>query len=527
MQTRNVSERGKQAPPRSSAMQRGSRPQTAPRANGRPQSAPRPNSQNRNGKPQASPRAGGGTRTAPRSEIPRGGSRGQATPRQAALRPNASGQAAPNRSARPQNAPIPKTAAKPKAQKAPKDPTDKLRKKKEKEKARELAKERKKDPNRIKFFSFEGRVDIPMLIITLVLLAVGITMMFSASPAYSYRDNHGDSYAYVRRQMTAAVIGLAGMAMLTMFDYRFLRYESKRLHITAAHIFLVICIILNAMCYFVGIEAQGGQKRWLQVPIIGQFQPSDFLKVALIIFMACYIQKNSDKMRTFKRGLLIPLLIMVPVAGSVIVQKHLSCLLIIAMIFAVMMFVGGVNLKEAVPIAVGFVLIVFFVVSVVQVGYFQQRIEYMDPLSDPGDQSYQNYQSALAIGSGGIWGKGFGNSSQKYYYLPEAQNDFVYAILVEEFGLVGGIFVILMFIIFIMRGLYIARKAEDKFGCLVATGITFQIGVQALLNIAVNLCCIPNTGVSLPFFSYGGTALVLQLWEMGLLLSISKRARVN
>ena len=218
---------------------------------------------------------------------------------------------------------------------------------------------------------------------------------------------------------------------------------------------------------------------------------------------------------------------MIPVALSVMVQKHLSCLLIIFMIFAVMMFVGGVNLKEAVPLAVLVILAIFIAVSVIKVGYFQQRIEYMDPLSDPGDGSYQNYQSALAIGSGGIWGKGFGNSSQKYYYLPEAQNDFVFAILVEEFGLVGGVFVITLFIIFVMRGLYIARRAEDKFGCLMATGITFQIGMQALLNIAVNLCCIPNTGVSLPFFSYGGTALVLQLWEMGLLLSISKRAKVN
>ncbi|MGN0683494.1 MAG: FtsW/RodA/SpoVE family cell cycle protein, partial [Oscillospiraceae bacterium] len=150
----------------------------------------------------------------------------------------------------------------------------------------------------------------------------------------------------------------------------------------------------------------------------------------------------------------------------------------------------------------------------------------MDPLSDPGDNSYQNYQSALAIGSGGIWGKGFGNSSQKYFYLPEAPNDFVYAILVEEFGLAGGAMVILMFALFVMRGFQIARNAEDKFGCLIATGITLQIGLQAMLNIAVNLCCIPNTGVSLPFFSYGGTALMIQLWEMGLLLSVSKRANI-
>ncbi len=478
-QSRNVSERGRQAPPRASA----------PRSNGR-------------------------TRPAPQTQRPRSAVKNVQNANAARVKARRSA-ADPRAEARMRTSVGSSAAVKPR--KVPKDPSDKLKRKKKKE----------KDPNRIRFFSFEGRVDIPMLIITLVLLAIGITMMFSASPAYSYIDNQGDSYGYVTRQMTAAVIGLVGMTCLTLFDYRFLRFESKHLHITAAHIFLVICIIMNAMCYFVGIEAVGGQKRWLQIPIMGQFQPSDFLKVALIIFMAYYIHKHSDKMRTFKYGILKPLLIMVPVAASVVVQKHLSCLLIIFMIFAVLLFVGGVNMKQAVPLAVGFVLIVYFVVSVVQVGYFQQRIEYMDPLSDPGDQSYQNFQSALAIGSGGVWGKGFGNSSQKYNYLPEAQNDFVFAILVEEFGFVGGVFVIVLFIIFIMRGLYVARKAEDKFGCLMATGITFQIGVQALLNIAVNLCCIPNTGVSLPFFSYGGTALVLQLWEIGLLLSISKRARVN
>ena len=407
-------------------------------------------------------------------------------------------------------------------------PKGKVKQKKEPvEKIKQKKKKKEKDPNRIRFLSLEGRVDIPMLITTLVLLAFGITMMFSASHAYSYRDNNGDSYAYVTRQMTAAVIGLAGMTLLTLFDYRFLRHESKRLHITASHIFLVFTILMNFMCPFVGIAAEGGQKRWLQLPIFGQFQPSDFLKVAVIVFLAYYVHKNSDKMRTFYGGLFKPLLIMVPVAASVMVQMHLSCLLIIFMIFAVTLFVGGVNMKEAIPIAIIGVLAVYLVVSVVKVGYFQERIEFMDPLSEPGDRSYQNYQSALAIGSGGIWGKGFGNSSQKYYYLPEAQNDFVFAILVEEFGLVGGVLVILLFVIFVMRGLYIARKAEDKFGCLMATGITFQVGMQALLNIGVNLCCIPNTGISLPFFSYGGTALVLQLWEMGLLLSISKRAKVS
>lgn len=400
-------------------------------------------------------------------------------------------------------------------------------KKEPKERIKPKKVKKEKDPNRIRFFSTEGRVDIPMLIITLVLLAFGITMMFSASHAYSYRDNGGNSYAYVTRQMTAAIIGLLGMMILTLFDYRFMRRESKKRHITAAHVLLVLTIGLNLLCPIIGIEAEGGQKRWLQLPFFGQFQPSDALKVAVIVFFAYYVHKNSDKMRTLYVGIVKPLAILIPIALSVAVQMHLSCLLIVFMIFAVTLFVGGVNLKTAIPLAVVGILAVFFVVSVAKVGYFQERIEFMDPLSDPGWKSYQNYQSALAIGSGGVWGKGFGNSSQKYYYLPEAQNDFVFAILVEEFGLIGGIFVILLFIIFVMRGLYIARRAEDKFGCLMATGITVQIGMQALLNIAVNLCCIPNTGVSLPFFSYGGTALVLQLWEMGLLLSISKRAKVN
>ncbi len=445
-----------------------------------------------------------------------------------AVKPQASNpQNVQNKAKRPLPMPTSKTNAKNNA-KANVKPKAKAKPKKEpKERIKPKKIKKEKDPNRIRFFSTEGRVDIPMLIITLVLLAFGITMMFSASHAYSYRDNGGDSYAYVTRQMTAAIIGLVGMMILTLFDYRFMRRESKKRHITAAHILLVLAIGMNLLCPIIGIEAEGGQKRWLQLPFFGQFQPSDVLKVAVIVFFAYYVHKNSDKMRTLYVGIVKPLLILVPIALSVAVQMHLSCLLIVFMIFAVTLFVGGVNLKTAIPLAVVGILAIVFVVSVVKVGYFQERIEFMDPLSDPGWRSYQNYQSALAIGSGGVWGKGFGNSSQKYYYLPEAQNDFVFAILVEEFGLIGGIFVILLFIIFVMRGLYIARRAEDKFGCLMATGITVQIGMQALLNIAVNLCCIPNTGVSLPFFSYGGTALVLQLWEMGLLLSISKRAKVN
>ncbi len=286
-------------------------------------------------------------------------------------------------------------------------------------------------------------------------------------------------------------------------------------------------MFLNLLTIPLGVAAVGGQKRWLPVPGLGQFQPSDILKIAVIVYFAYYIQKNSDKMRKFYDGIFIPGVMLVIIILSMISQMHLSFMVIICVVFVAMLFTGGSNLKYLVPICLLAVGVAVFAVMVLDIGYFKERIVFMDPLSDPGAGSYQNYQSALALGSGGIWGKGFGNSSQKYNYLPEAHNDFVYAILVEEFGLVGGLAVIVLFLIFVFRGFYIARKAEDKFGCLLATGITFQIGLQAFLNLGVNLCCIPNTGISMPFFSYGGTALALQLCEMGLLLSVSKRAKLN
>lgn len=395
--------------------------------------------------------------------------------------------------------------------------------------AREIKKKKKNDdPNAIRFWNFDSKVDMPMLVIILVLLVFGITMMFSAGHALSYRDNK-DSYYFVRHQIIAAAVGLVGMFFISFFDYRLLRHEFRLfgIRLTISHFILAVTIVLNFLVIPFGIEAQGGQKRWLPLPLLGQFQPSDFLKVGVVIFLAYYIHKNAPVMRRFYYGLFKPGLLMGLVLLTIMPQTHMSCLAIVLMVSAVMLFVGGANVKYLTPLLVVVVIALILIIMYGDVGYFSVRVKYMDPMSDPGNLSYQNYQSALAVGSGGIWGKGFGNSSQKYYYLPEAQNDFVYAILVEEFGLVGGLTIIVLFMIFVFRGFHIARSAEDKFGCLLATGITFQIGLQAFLNIAVNLCCVPNTGISMPFFSYGGTALMLQLWEMGLLLAVSKRAKLK
>lgn len=392
---------------------------------------------------------------------------------------------------------------------------------------------KRNNPNAIAVLDFSSRVDVPMLVITLVLLVFGMTMMFSAGHAWSYRKNDSDSFAYITKQMLAAGIGLVLMFVLSVFDYRFLRKELKLpggLRFNLSQLILVATLILTALTIPFGISnIEGGPRRWLAIPFLGSFQPSDTLKVGLIIFLAWYIHKNADRIRLFKYGLRRPLVLLAVIFAIMYFQPHLSGFVIMAVLWAAILFVGGINIKPA--IGVGLIALViggllFFAVS--DYTYFTDRIAYtFDPTADIGDKTYQSYQAVLAVGSGGFWGVGFGNSAQKFYYLPEAQNDFVYAIICEELGFVGGVAVIVLFAIFVFRGFSIARAAEDKFGMLLATGISLQVGLQAMLNIGVNVCCIPNTGISLPFFSYGGTALMVQLAEVGLLLSVSKRARLK
>lgn len=400
--------------------------------------------------------------------------------------------------------------------------------------ARKKRAKKEKDPNRIGFFYGKGRIDVPMLVITMVLLILGITMMFSASHALSYRDNDGDSYSYAVSQMTFAGIGLVLMFLVSFVDYRLLRKElkiklgGKELCFTFSHLALVVSFIPMLLIIPFGVSnTEGGPRRWL--PMFGRtFQPSDVLKFALIIFFSYYIWKNFKKMRYTYTGLIKPALLLAVVAWLMWLQPHLSGLLIMLIIAAALLFIGGVNMKTVIIVGAAAVTLLILAFATSEFTYFADRIRYtFDPLADIGNKTYQSYQAVLAIGSGGLWGVGFGNSSQKYYYLPDAENDFVFAILCEEFGFIGGMLVIILFLIFVLRGFSVARKSEDRFGMLLATGITLQVGIQALLNIGVNCCCIPNTGISMPFFSYGGTALVIQLVEVGLLLSVSRRAKLN
>lgn len=396
------------------------------------------------------------------------------------------------------------------------------------------AKKKQKDPHKIGPFYLGGAIDMPMLVITLVLLVLGITAMFSASHALSYRDNDGDSFQYATSQVTFAIMGLVAMFFISFVDYRILQHEwhprlfGKVRSISIAHILLGASLLLTAAVIPFGVSnIEGGPKRWLAIPGLGRtFQPSDILKLGLIIYLAYYVAKNYNKMRHFTIGLVKPGILFLVIVGLLMKQPHLSCVMIMAAILASMLVVGGVNMRHLVLVGLAGVLVLVAIVMMSDFTYFRERF-ITDPLADPGDTTYQTYQAILAIGSGGIWGKGFDNSTQKYYYLPEAQNDFVYAVWCEEFGFIGGVLVILLFLIFVFRGFYIGRRSDDRFGLMLCTGITVQVGIQALFNIGVNVCALPNTGISMPFFSYGGTALFMLLCEVGLLLSVSRRADLN
>lgn len=364
--------------------------------------------------------------------------------------------------------------------------------------------------------------DYPLFTIVMILLAFGLIMMFSASYANAYTST-GDSLFYLKRQVLFAVAGLAIMLLLSTIDYHIFQSKAMVYGIAA------VSIVLMAAVKVVG-TTQGGAERWLQIGEI-TFQPSEILKFGVIIFFAYLTEKRFSKLKDFKSGFLPFFIALVVSCALLMAQPHLSGTIIVFAIGFSMMFVAGVSPKYLLLMLGGIVALIIAAVLILNamgIDYFTTRlISFQDPEYDIGDKTFQTYQSLVTIGSGGMFGLGFGNSRQKYNYLPMSRNDFIFSIICEELGFVGAFLVILLFVILVWRGFYICSKARDKFGMMLAFGITFQIGIQALLNIAVVTNSVPNTGISLPFFSYGGTALVMQLAEMGILLSVSRKAELS
>lgn len=366
-----------------------------------------------------------------------------------------------------------------------------------------------------------NQFDFILCITVILLLALGIIMVLSAS-APSALSTTGNSYTYVKKQLIFAIAGIFVMLFLSKVDYRFYKKYYWQIY------FISWIILLLVLVPGLGYSVKGAT-RWIKIEGF-QFQPSELTKIGLIIFFAGYLSDHKDELYDLKKGFIKPICFLIPPIGILFfVQNHLSVSLVICIITIVMMFIAGCRLKHfAVVGIVGISLIIgifgFMQISGAGEGSFRlDRIStYFDPWADAQGTGYQTVQSLYAIGSGGMFGLGLGNSKQKYLYIPEPHNDFIFSILAEELGFAGCIIVIILFAIFIWRGILIAMRATDMYGTLVAVGITTLVAVQAIINIAVVTATVPTTGMSLPFFSYGGTALLLLLANVGILLNISR-----
>ena len=380
-----------------------------------------------------------------------------------------------------------------------------------------------------------GPLDLPFLMLVVLLVGIGLIVVFSASYAAAYYDEDISSpLFYIQRQAVFAVAGLGVMYVVSRLNYQRLRWLSVPMLIVT---YILLLLVLTPL----GVELNNA-KRWLNLFLVAgpTFQPSEIAKVTVIIFFAARLSKrNTEKKHKFsKRKFLgrmlnfmekIGLLELVPyiaVLGSILLlvvfEPHMSGTILIMVGAAAVLFASGISLGWFIgvgSIAVAGLLLIIFTTS-----YMTARVElWLDPWKDPQGAGFQTIQSLYAIGSGGPFGKGLGNSMQKFEFLPEPENDFVFSVAVEELGFVGGALILILFALLILRGYWLALHSRDKFGSLLIVGIMALLSVQVFLNIGVVTNLIPNTGISLPFFSYGGTALMIHLAEMGVVLSVSRQ----
>lgn len=363
-------------------------------------------------------------------------------------------------------------------------------------------------------------LDTSFVVIILALLIYGAIMVFSASyPAALSKT--GDSFHFIRKHILFAVAGIAVMFILSFVDYRV--YRRFVFPIFGVGIVLLILVMIPGIGTDLGTVA----RRWIDLKFT-TFQPSEFMKFAIILMFSHLVALNYKRMGTFQYGVMPFAVCLLVTAGMLMLEPHLSATVLIFLIGFVMMFVGGTRLRWFGVLACCAGGGIAIIVAVKGIEYITGRLSgWLHPFEDTQGQNWQTIQSLIAIGSGGIMGRGIGNSRQKYLYLPEAYNDFIFAVVCEELGLIGALLVIVLFVLFALRGYSIAAKAPDKFGFMLGVGLTTQIVLQAILNIAVVTNTVPNTGISLPFFSSGGTALLMLLGQMGILLNISRSSNVE
>ena len=384
---------------------------------------------------------------------------------------------------------------------------ERVRRRKEKEaESRELAK---------------GPIDLPFCLLVLLLTAIGLIMLLSASfPSAYYETDGKNPMFYFTRQAVFAVMGIAAMFLIGKINYQRFRGAAKLMLYVAIILLVLVIVPGNPIAV-----TRNNATRWLGVGDLFTFQPSEIAKMAVVLYFSDSISRKKDRMHTTRYGIVPYLGILGVISVLMLLEPHLSGTVLILSAGAVLMLVGGINWGWVFAAVGGAGGVLFLMLSGI-IKYGQSRIAmWKDPFIDPQGAGYQLSQSLITIGSGGLLGVGLGKSRQKYLYLPEEHNDFIFAIVCEELGLIGAAVIMLLFAALILRGYWIALHARDRFGSLLVVGVTTLIAMQTFLNIGVVTGLLPTTGISLPFFSYGGTALSMQLAEMGVVLSVSRQMK--
>ena len=392
-----------------------------------------------------------------------------------------------------------------------------------------------------------GKIDVPFFLLVIIILTIGLVMLFSASYTYAYYNYNGDSAYFFKRQLVWSVIGVVAMLLVSKVRYDYFKlFAIPALLLSTA--LLVLVLILPPM-----VASKPDFHRWIVIGPL-QFQPSEIAKLAIILFCAWSMEKNHKKITgkmlnqgklsrwvksisngkivVYESFLMLCLYAAVIAVTALLVYKenHLSGAVLILAIGVVMMFLGEV--KQHWFILIGILAVaaaIFFILNPeILEKYAGERITaWLDKSFEPRGARWQTNNSLYAIGSGGLFGTGLGNSKQKHLYVSEPQNDFIFAIVCEELGFIRAVGIILLYVLLVLRGVVIGLRAKDRFGALLSMGIVFQVGLQTALNLAVVTDAMPNTGISLPFFSYGGTSLVMLLFEMGVVLSVSRYSRLE
>ncbi len=356
-----------------------------------------------------------------------------------------------------------------------------------------------------------GEIDYGIFCTIMLLLAVGVVMVYSASSYYAM-FHYNDSMHYLKRQVIWSVLGVASMMFMMALDY----------HKLKKYTFIALIITVPLLLLVFAFEGVNGAQRWIQLGPFS-FQPSELAKYVVVLYLAMFLEKRGDGVKNLKTGVIPCFFVAGIFAALVLAEKNLSIASVIMIVTFIMVFAAGARNAHMFGI-VAPVLGVAALGFALGEDYRRARmLNFINPWKDPAGNGYQLIQSFYALGAGGITGLGLGQSRQKMLYMPEPHNDFIFSIIGEELGLIGCLIIISLFVIFVWRGIRVAMKAKDTYGSLLAIGITSVIAVQSIINVAVVTGSMPVTGVPLPFISYGGTSLVINMIAMGILINISRQ----